>query len=375
LKGFDQHGCALCDRFIMGGIFLDKSSLYHHLHTVGIAEVIAQCECAQGMQKGQMRKTIQDGDTGHLAAAVDNIENATQHDKSKLYDARLVIVTGLSGAGRTRTLAALEDFGYFCVDNLPPVMIPQIALLVDLDDPKFRRIAVACDIRGGELFDSLIEMADKSSLPYALLYLDCSDDVLIARFKESRRRHPLENSHTSLKKAIEKERKALEPVLESADLVIDTTLLRASELRARIQTDFLTQQVASKLDIIVTSFGFKYGTPSDADLMFDVRFLPNPYYDPDLRPLSGKDEEIQNFVLSRPETQNFIEKWTDLLTSTIPSFISEGKLALSIAIGCTGGRHRSVVLAEETARRLKQAGYRTQAVHRDIMRDGAQNEY
>jgi len=287
----------------------------------------------------------------------------------------------MSGAGRSRALASLEDFGYFCVDNLPPHLIPQMAKLTDIDDPHFARIAVACDIRGGELFDHLLDILqsdlrsnDQDSIPYSLLFLDANDETLIRRFKESRRRHPLEGSRTNLKRAIEIEREVLEPLRASADLIIDTSLLRASELRARVRADFFSGKAEHSLSIIVTSFGFKYGTPSDADLMYDVRFLPNPYWDPDLRPLSGKDAAISQFVLARPETQDFLEKWLDLLTATIPNFVAEGKLALTIAIGCTGGRHRSVVLCEETARRLKAAGYQASTVHRDIERNAHEYE-
>jgi len=294
-------------------------------------------------------------------------EDASQHP----YDARLVIVTGMSGAGRSRALTCLEDFGYFCVDNLPPQMIPQIAQLSEIEGQQFSRIAVACDIRGGELFDSLLCTLNSSDFttPHTLLFLDASDKVLLNRFKESRRRHPLEDGRTNLKRAIELEREILEPLRARADQVIDTTLLRASELSARIQSDFITSKAVRDLSILVSSFGFKYGVPSDADIIYDVRFLPNPYWDPDLRPLSGKDPQVSQFVLSRPETQAFLEKWTDLLLTTIPYYISEGKLALNISIGCTGGRHRSVALTEETTKRLKAAGYQISTMHRDIVRD------
>jgi UPF0042 nucleotide-binding protein len=305
-----------------------------------------------------------------------NIKESEQ-EECHPYDARLVIVTGMSGAGRSRALASLEDFGYFCVDNLPPKMIPQIAQLTEIDDPHFSRIAVACDIRGGELFDFLLDVlgGEDFTTPYALLFFDASDKVLLDRFKESRRRHPLEDGRTNLKRAIEIEREILEPLRARADQVIDTSLLRASELRARIQNDFITSKVVKELSILVSSFGFKYGSPADADIIYDVRFLPNPYWDPDLRPLSGKDPKINQFVLSRPETQDFLEKWIDVLVTTIPYYISEGKLALNISIGCTGGRHRSVVLSEETTRRLKAAGYQVTTMHRDIMRDTERHDY
>jgi UPF0042 nucleotide-binding protein len=278
----------------------------------------------------------------------------------------------MSGAGRSRALAALEDFGYFCVDNLPPQMIEQVSALAEIDDPHFARIAVACDVRGGELFASLLDfLSDDSSLsvPFTLLYLDADDAVLINRYKEGRRRHPLEGGRTTLKRAIEIEREVLEPIRASADLVIDTTMLRASELRARIQADFIGGEADSAFSVVVSSFGFKYGPAVDADIVFDVRFLPNPYWDPDLRPLSGRDAAIGQFVLARQETQSFLSHWIALLENTLPHYIAEGKLAVAVALGCTGGRHRSVTLAEETARRLKALGWRTIVIHRDIDRD------
>ncbi|MDR1776000.1 MAG: RNase adapter RapZ [Actinomycetes bacterium] len=288
-------------------------------------------------------------------------------------DTRLVIVTGMSGAGRSRALAALEDFGYFCVDNLPPQMIPQVSALTQIDDPHFARIAVACDVRGGELFASLLDILnDEDQLAdFRLLFLDCDDATLIRRFKESRRRHPLEGGRVTLARAIEIERTTLEPIRSTAAMVIDTSDLRASELRARIMRDFVTSTDEHTLSVVVQSFGFKYGTPTDADITFDVRFLPNPYWDPDLRPLSGKDAAISQFVLTRPETQSFLEKWMALLTDVLPHYLAEGKLSITVGIGCTGGRHRSVALSEETAKRLKAAGYRVSVVHRDIDRDPA----
>jgi len=282
----------------------------------------------------------------------------------------------MSGAGRSRALTCLEDFGYFCVDNLPPQMIPQIAQLTEIENQQFTRVAVASDIRGGELFDSLLSVLNDKDFttPYAVLFLDASDKVLLNRFKESRRRHPLEDGRTNLKRAIELEREILEPLRARADLIIDTSLLRASELSARIQSDFITSKVVRELSILVSSFGFKYGSPADADIIYDVRFLPNPYWDPDLRPLSGQDPKVSQFVLSRPETQDFIEKWIDLLLTTIPYYISEGKLALNVSIGCTGGRHRSVALSEETTKLIKAAGYQVSCMHRDILRDEEQYE-
>ena len=283
----------------------------------------------------------------------------------------LIIVTGMSGAGRSQALTALEDFGYFAIDNLPPQFLTQIVDLVKLPDSYFSRAAVACDVRGGELFNQLLEILESGelSVDHKLLFLDADDETLINRFKESRRPHTLQTADVSLAKAIEIERELLDPIRAWADVIIDTSKLRASELRARIQHDFLPSTVDNSLHILVSSFGFKYGLPTDSDIVFDVRFLPNPYYDKDLRPLSGLDKPVADFVLGRKETKEFLRRWTPLLLEVIPRYVAEGKLNLGIALGCTGGRHRSVALAEETARRLKKEGYHVSIMHRDKERD------
>lgn len=284
----------------------------------------------------------------------------------------LVIVTGMSGAGRSRALAALEDFGYFAIDNLPPAMIPQIANLALLPDSTIKRIAVACDIRGGDMFSELVEVLHDykderfNTIP---LFLDASDDVLINRFKETRRPHPFEASTGSLIAAIQKERAILEPVRKHATIIIDTSELRASELRARIQNEFLDTPVADSLSVNVSSFGFKYGPPNDADIIFDVRFLPNPFYDPALKSLSGLDQPVIDYVLNRDETVSFLNHWFPLLEEVLPRYLAEGKLNLSIALGCTGGRHRSVAISEKTTAFLESLGYRATTSHRDINRD------
>ncbi|MCL2654807.1 MAG: RNase adapter RapZ [Coriobacteriia bacterium] len=283
----------------------------------------------------------------------------------------LIVVTGMSGAGRSLALSALEDFGYYAIDNLPPQFLVQIAELAQLPDSDFSHVAVACDIRGGELFTQLLDTLEDDRLPvnHKLLFLDADDKTLVNRFKESRRPHPLQDATVSLARAIEIEREVLAPIKTRADVAIDTSTLRASELRARIQHDFLPGTVDDSLHIMVSSFGFKYGIPTDVDVMFDVRFLPNPFYDKDLRPLSGLDKPVADFVLGRKETRDFLKRWHPLLIEVIPRYVAEGKLNLGIALGCTGGRHRSVALAEETARFLKKAGYRVSIVHRDRERD------
>lgn len=287
----------------------------------------------------------------------------------------LVIVTGMSGAGRSRTLAALEDFGYFCIDNVPPELIPQMAALIELPESQISRMGVACDVRSGEMFKALVDVIDRKEgsnaihVPTLVLYLDADNDVILNRFKETRRPHPLAASYPALVDAIVAERELLEPIRARADLVIDTSELRASELRARIQREFLTTPLAHSLSINVSSFGFKYGMPTDADIVFDVRFLPNPFYDAELKPLSGLDTPVIDYVFGRPETQSFMKSWLPLLDEVIPRYMAEGKLALSIALGCTGGRHRSVAICEATAEHLANVGYLTKTVHRDIDRD------
>jgi len=290
-------------------------------------------------------------------------------------EAPLIIVTGMSGAGRSQALSDLEDFGYFAIDNLPPQFLVQIAELAQLPESDFSQVAVACDVRGGELFNQLLDILESGQLPvkHKLLFLDANNDTLINRFKESRRPHTLQSKTVGLSKAIDIEREVLEPIKMSADVIIDTSTLRASELRARIQRDFLPDTVDDSLHILVSSFGFKYGIPTDADIVFDVRFLPNPFYDKDLRPLSGLDKPVADFVLGRKETKDFLKRWHPLLTEIIPRYVAEGKLNLGIALGCTGGRHRSVALAEETARFLQKAGYRVSILHRDRARDGQES--
>lgn len=285
---------------------------------------------------------------------------------------QLVIVTGMSGAGRSRALSALEDFGYFCIDNLPPTMIPQVSELITLENSQIRRMGVACDVRGGQHFDKLVETLDNPAaiaVPHYVVFLDADDDVLVNRFKETRRPHPLADQHPSLTAAIARERKLLQPIRERADMIIDTSELRASELRARLQEEFHEASLVRTLSVAVTSFGFKYGQPSDADIVFDVRFLPNPYYDPELKPLSGLDDPVRTYVLGRKETQRFFKRWFPMLESVLPSYAAEGKLHLSIALGCTGGRHRSVAIAEATGAWLREKGYRVNVSHRDLEKD------
>lgn len=285
---------------------------------------------------------------------------------------RFVVVTGLSGAGKTQAIRSLEDLGYFCVDNLPPTLIPKFAEACFQTEGKIDRIALVIDIRGGEFFNDLFESLDalkKLGYNYEILFLDASDEVLVKRYKESRRKHPLAPQGRVLK-GIQLERVKLKEVRDRADNVIDTSNLATRELREKITKIYQKEgQIETQLIITVLSFGFKYGIPVDSDLVFDVRFLPNPFYIPELKHFSGNDEPVRNYVLKFEETNVFIDKLDDMLKYLIPHYLKEGKRQLIVSIGCTGGRHRSVTIANEIYKRLKLEGMKVNIEHRDIDED------
>ncbi len=283
----------------------------------------------------------------------------------------LVIVTGMSGAGRTEAMHVFEDLGYFCVDNLPSNLITN---LIDLngqseEDGSPRRLAVVCDARNGDYFgtlgEQLAELRDRN-VNYKMLFLDADDDKLISRYKSSRRRHPLCDDGSTIAEGIQRERHLLLDLRDQADYVIDTTDMLPQKLRSTIRELFGTGNERHGLTVTVYSFGFKHGAPIDADLVIDVRFLPNPYYDPELRPQTGLDAPVRDFVMMREETIEFCKRWQDLLDVLMPGYVSEGKQQLAIAVGCTGGQHRSVALAESTGDYLKSKGYRVSVAHRDL---------
>lgn len=282
------------------------------------------------------------------------------------------IITGLSGAGRSEAIRCFEDMGYFCIDNLPPMLLTQLAELSSLPGSRIRKLAVVSDVRGGMFFDTLLQELERlkaQSISYQVLFLEASDEALVKRFKETRRRHPLAGQD-SITRGIERERELLEPFRGLADVVVDTTDLTALELREKIRTTFLgAKQERRTLFITVTSFGFKYGTPMDADIVMDVRFLPNPHYDAELSQHTGKEDVVREFVLTRKDAHAFLKRWFNLLRFLIPNYVREGKAHLAIAVGCTGGTHRSVVLVDETAEFLKGLGYSVSAHHRDLGRD------
>ena len=283
---------------------------------------------------------------------------------------RFVIVTGLSGAGKTEATKSLEDMGYFCVDNLPPRLIPKFAEACNSGN--IEKVALVIDIRGGVFFDDLFEslMYLKSSeFKYEILFLDASDEILVKRFKEARRSHPLAPQGRVLT-GISEERNKLREVKDRADIIIDTSNYAIRDLREKINEYYGDMKSPEKqLSITILSFGFKYGIPVDSDLVFDVRFIPNPFYIPELKKYSGSDEPVKKYVLDQKETQGFIEKLEDMLRFLIPNYIKEGKRQLIVSIGCTGGRHRSVAIANAIHEQLLNDSFDSRIEHRDISED------
>lgn len=285
---------------------------------------------------------------------------------------RLVIVTGMSGAGKSTAMKMMEDMGFFCIDNLP---IPLLDKLVDFTksfDTQQKKIAIGIDARSGESLDSLNTVLDelsKKDIKYEILFLDAEDNVLVKRYKETRRSHPLAHGER-VDKGIRRERRKLEYLKEKADYIIDTSRLLTRELKAELERIFVKDEEFNSLYITILSFGFKYGIPADSDIVMDVRFLPNPYYVDGLRPKTGNDVEIQQYVMQFPEAKEFLDKLENLVSFLIPHYIDEGKNQLVISIGCTGGKHRSVTLANELYKRLDgNKDYGLKIEHRDIGKD------
>jgi len=283
---------------------------------------------------------------------------------------QLVIITGMSGAGKTVAVQSLEDLGYFCVDNLPPILIPKFIELMEQTSSTMKKVAFVLDLRARDFFDSLFNAIDELErqeyFHCQILFLDASDEVLVQRYKETRRRHPLAQTGLPLE-GIHQERKLLEELKGRAQQTIDTSNLKPAQLREKIIHRF-TDQEQNKLTVNAMSFGFKYGIPLDADLVFDIRFLPNPHYIAEMRPKTGLDEEVSTYVLKWTETQTFIKKLEDMLTFLLPHYQREGKSQVVIAIGCTGGKHRSVTLAEYIHKKFADE-YTTRVSHRDITKD------
>lgn len=286
---------------------------------------------------------------------------------------RLVIVTGMSGAGKTTALKILEDSGFYCVDNLPVLLIEKFAELTVKDRKSEQDVALGIDIRSGEelpLLQDVLKRWREASFPFTILFLDSSDPVLIKRYKETRRNHPLARSGR-IEKGIDLEREKLSFLKEEADFILDTSRMLRKDLMQELEKMFRGSGEYNNLYITVLSFGFKYGIPADADLVFDVRFLPNPYYIEELRTLTGNEPAVQDYVMQGGAGGEFLEKLLDMLEFLIPRYVLEGKNQLVIGIGCTGGRHRSVTIADEVFRRLSGSGqYGIRLEHRDADKDG-----
>lgn len=285
----------------------------------------------------------------------------------------IVIITGMSGAGKSLAIRAFEDMGFFCIDNLPPQFLPKIAELASASNDKISKIVAVVDIRGGDLFDDFKDVLNdlkKGNYNFKLLFLDAQDSVLIQRYKETRRKHPLSfESDGSILEAIQKEREKLGDIKRYADFIIDTSAFSPKDLKEKLFEIFSTQKSQETMLITVMSFGFKYGLPLDADLVFDVRFIPNPFYVDELKHKTGKEKEVKEYVLKWDVTKEFLQKLFDLVLFLIPNYAEEGKGQLVIAVGCTGGKHRSVAVAEELFDLIKSKGYRASIFHRDIEKD------
>lgn len=285
---------------------------------------------------------------------------------------RLVIVTGLSGAGKTQALKCLEDLGFFCVDNLPPTFIPKMAEMCEQSEGKLNKLALGIDIRGGQFFHQTVdalEELERSGFACTILFLEAEDEVLIRRYKESRHRHPLAQEGRILE-AISKERRLLDVLRGRANHIVDTSQLNVKELRQELTALFTREQdPGARMVIHVVSFGFKHGLPMDADLVFDVRFLPNPHYVDSLKELTGHDPSVQEYVSRWGVTQKFFRRLCGMIGFLLPHYVAEGKTTLTIAIGCTGGQHRSVAIALKLADWLRDHGYEVRDEHRDALRD------
>ena len=311
------------------------------------------------------------------ASESESVVNATETSSSALESTEkqspdVVIITGMSGAGRTEAMHTFEDLGYFCIDNLPPALIMNIISLANIpgQNEGLRKLAIVCDARNQDIFRQLVgELAnlDAAGVSYRIIFLDSTDEKLIARYKASRRRHPLcEGNRRSISQAIAYERDITRDLRDMADYRLDTSNLTPRQLREELRRIYANTTEKEEMNVTVYSFGFKHGSPADADIVIDVRFLPNPFYIPELRGLTGLDEPVYDFVLERKETQEFLQAWKTLLDCVMPGYVAEGKQLLAIGVGCTGGQHRSVALAEQTGKMLLDGGYNVTVSHRDI---------
>lgn len=278
----------------------------------------------------------------------------------------VIIVTGLSGAGKSQASKCLEDLGYYCVDNMPPALIQSF---LELTVQNIEKAAFVVDIRGGEFFDDLktvIENLKRSKLEHRVLFLEASDEILIRRYKETRRSHPLSGSSGSIPEGIQRERKKLEEIRQVADYVVDTSNLKSAQLNQEIKNLILSERNEDMFNVTVESFGYKHGIPLDADMVFDVRFIPNPFYVSSLKNLTGNNKKVQEYAMKFPESRSFADSVKKMVDELIPCYIREGKYNLVLCFGCTGGQHRSVTMANEICSRLKADGRRVVLIHRDL---------
>ena len=285
----------------------------------------------------------------------------------------LLMISGMSGAGRTEAMHTFEDFGYFCIDNLPPRLLMNLVSLATIpgQEQANRRLAVVCDARNKNFYHELVEElahVRAAGLKYRIIFLDARDDIIVARYKASRRRHPMcdYGVNMTISQGIAAERRVLSEIREHANVIIDTSSLKPIQLREELRNLFSRDSLADGISVTVYSFGFKHGAPLDADVVMDVRFLPNPFYIPELRTLTGLDAPVRDFVMKQPETLEFLDRWSDLLETIMRGYEKEGKQQLAIGIGCTGGQHRSVALAEKTGQIIAGLGYNVQVAHRDL---------
>lgn len=291
--------------------------------------------------------------------------------ESALNSPDVIVITGMSGAGRTEAMHTFEDLGYYVIDNLPPSLLVAVAQMSGISSGVGRHLAVVCDLRSQGLFEELegaLANLAAHEYSYGVLFLDASDEVLLSRYALNRRPHPIAREGESTLEAIRRERRHLANVRDRATLTIDTSTMKPKQLRSLLLQEFTHLTEQQLMEVHVFSFGFKYGMPEEADIIIDVRFLPNPYWDPEMRPLTGRDPLVRDFVIEHPQTKAFLERWFALLDTVMPGYVAEGKSRLSVGVGCSGGQHRSVAIAMETAVHLNREGYHVLNSHRDLAR-------
>lgn len=295
----------------------------------------------------------------------------SQQEESEEAAMKFLIVSGMSGAGKSKAASILEDFGFYCVDNMPVALIPNFAEICMANQGKYEKVALVTDVRGGETFDKLFESLSKleqMGCPYEILFVEASPETIVHRYKESRRKHPLSSGFMPIEEAVRNERQVLKSVRDRANYIIDTTALPTAKLRDQLRKLFASGEPAAQMSVNVVSFGYKYGIPIEADLVLDVRFLPNPFYIDELRHKCGLDQEVYDFVFQFQQTQDFMKYLERLIAFLLPLYNEEGKSVLVIAVGCTGGQHRSVAVTKALAEFIRRKGYQASESHRDMTR-------